>query len=298
MTNIVECLDRVASMLEDKGFIKEAFGVDVVSNTIEKIASSPGNQALRKKFSLCDGDLDKAYLKKIKQVATEKGLKHRSLGDVGDTELLLIEPAKKNKGKSILVVSGLHGDEQAGPFGVLRYLERVGENTLDSVNISLIPLLNPTGFRKRTRDNQWGEQTNRGYCKSKKISREGVLLKDSVDLLKNAAKDGLITLHEDPEAKSCYIYMYKGKKSEELGDILIGVDRMFFDQRRLSKEPGGEKIVNGIAWDCEDNSFEDWMNEQGVPIVATTETPGAVDFEERVQANTMLLSAFVDFFLK
>ena len=162
---------------------------------------------------------------------------------------MFIEPTKKNKGKNVLLVSGIHGDEVAGSFGLLRYLERVSDKTLGMINISVIPLLNPTGFRIGTRDNRWHEETNRNYDDDKKISREGRVLKKNLSLLKGAAKDGMITVHEDPKAKVCFVYMYHGKGSEELGEILLGVDRMFFRQRSQKKD-----MKDGIVWDRHEGS--------------------------------------------
>jgi predicted deacylase len=298
MSKIVDCLDRIAGTLENRGLIKEAYDIDIVSNTVEKLASIPSAQVLRKDFGIGKEGIDKAFLKKIQQVAGKKGFKTRSLGDVGDSELMVIEPAKKNKGKHILLVSGTHGDEVAGPFGLLRYLERVSDETLKMVNLSFIPLLNPTGFRKFTRDNQWGEKTNRNYDNDEKISREGKILKGNLSLLKEIAADGMITVHEDPKAKVCFIYMYHGKNAEELGEILLDVDRMFFKQRPSMPNEKGKKLKKGIIWDRHEGSFEDWLDKNGIPSIATTETPGSVDFEDRVQANTLLLNSFVDFYIK
>jgi predicted deacylase len=295
---ILSTLDNIADRLESQGLYKQATSIDVVSNTIEKLASIPSAQVLRKDFGIGKEDIDKAFLKKIKQVAGEKGFKTRSLGNVGDSELMVVEPAKKNKGKHILLVSGTHGDEVAGPFGLLRYLERVSDETLKMVNLSFIPLLNPTGFRKFTRDNQWGEKTNRSYDDDKKISREGKIFKGNLSLLKEIAADGMITVHEDPKAKVCFIYMYHGKNAEELGEILLDVDRMFFKQRPSMPNEKGKKLKKGIIWDRHEGSFEDWLDKNGIPSIATTETPGSVDFEDRVQANTMLLNSFVDFYIK
>jgi hypothetical protein len=142
------------------------------------------------------------------------------------------------------------------------------------VNLSFIPLLNPTGFRKFTRDNQWGEKTNRNYNDDEKVSREGKILKKNLSFLKEIAADGMITVHEDPDAKVCFIYMYHGKKTEELGEILLGVERMFFNQRsQIKTDEKGGKAKNGIVWDRHEGSLEDWLNKEGIPVVATTETP-------------------------
>ena len=261
-----------------------------------KIAINPTYPALIKEFNLPNQkNLDEAYLNKIEGLAGKKNFTTHSLGPVGDSELVLLQPTKKNKGKHILIISGLHGNEPAPLFGLLRYLERVHDQTLDMVSLSLIPLLNPTGLRQNTRDNQWNEQTNRNYDNDK-ISREGQLLRDYLPTLKELGHDGILTMHEDPNAKACYIYMYHSKQAEKLAEIMLGVERMFFRQRPHQEEKEGP-ISHGIVWDHHEGSFEDWIHTEGISSVVTTETPGQVSFQERVLANTLLLNAFVDFHL-
>jgi hypothetical protein len=295
---ILAALRKNSDTLEQKGFLKEAYRVDLASDLIFKIASNPSPATLRKDYGLSDEDLDKAYMKKIKQIITKKGFSSKSLGDIGDAELLVIEPIKKNKGKNLLIISGIHGDEQAGPFGLMRYLSRIGDKTLEMINLHFIPLYNPTGFRKCTRDNEWKEKTNRNFDNDEKISRESKIIKSNLKLIKEMGGDGILTMHEDTKAKVCFIYMYHGKGAEELGDILLNIDRMFFRQRSQSDDRKDGKLKDGIVWDRHENSFEDWINKNGIPSVAITETPGKEDFEHRVQANTMLLSAFVNYHIE
>jgi predicted deacylase len=292
---ILATLHKSSNILEHRGFLKEAYRIDIVSDLIAKIASNPSPTTLRRDFGLPEGDLDKAYLKKIRQIANKKGFSNRSLGDVGDTELLLIEPRKRNKGRNLLIIAGIHGDEQAAPFGLMRYFGRIGDETLAMTNLHFIPLYNPTGFRKCTRDNEWKEKTNRNYD-NEKISRESKIIRDNLKMIKEVGKDGVLTMHEDPIAKVCYIYMYHGKDAKDLSEILLSVERMFFKQKsNIKADEEGGRAIKGVIWDRHEGSFEDWIRKKGVLQVATTETPGKEDFEHRVQANTMLLNAFVNY---
>lgn len=293
---ILATLHKNSDILEHRGLLREAYRIDIASDLIAKIASNPSPNTLRRDFDLPDEDLDKAYLKKIKQIADKKGFSSRSLGDIGDTELLLIEPTKKNKGKNLLVLSGIHGDEQANPFGLMRYLNRIGDKTLEMINLHFIPLYNPTGFRRCTRDNEWKEKTNRNFDKDEKISRESKIIKNDLKLIKEMGIDGVLTMHEGPISKVCYIYMYHGEDAKDLSEILLSVERMFFKQKsNIKADKEGGRAVKGVIWDRHEGSFEDWIRKEGIPQVATTETPGKEDFEHRVQANAMLLNAFVNY---
>jgi predicted deacylase len=295
---LINKLDATATRLEDKGLSKLAVVLDTISNTLEKIASNPSPKALRKEFDLSEGDLDKAYLKRIKKIALKKGFDVKSIGDIDDTELIMLQPQNKVKGPNLLIISGIHGDEPAGPFGILRYIEKINKEILKKVNLTFIPLMNPTGFRKNNRDNKWDEKTNRNYEKDKKISREGKILKDNVKMYLDNGKDGVLSLHEDVDSKYCYIYMYNKAKSKDLGNILLNVDRMFFEQMTPAKSDKKDgQLEKGIIWDRHEGSFEDWLNEQVIKEIATTETPGAVDFDDRIQANVMIINAFVNYHL-
>lgn len=245
----------------------------------------PSGAKLKKVYDLQKGPLDEAFLKKVKHVASTKGFRVKHLG-VGDgVSLVALVPKKQNPGPHLLVVAGIHGDENAPPFGVLHYLRHVEGHTLQKANVSIIPVANPTGFRKYLRENMWGEKTNRNYFDDDKISREGKILKSKTKLLKRLGRDGVMTLHEDLDESTCYVYTTKDNDAKKLASSLLRVNIMFF---RASPK-------YDVMLAEHDTSFEDWMERGGVPRVVVTETPAKKDFDERVRANAMLINAFVDY---
>lgn len=99
--------------------------------------------------------------------------RHRALGDVTefatvheggrDYPLLRFElPARR----TLLVTSGFHGDEQAGPLALLEHMESLVDLALRrGVGLRVYPLLNPSGFEDRTRYNRAGERPNNDFLR-------------------------------------------------------------------------------------------------------------------------------------
>ncbi len=74
------------------------------------------------------------------------------LGSIGDEPLLLLRPGTGAPGTPrLLVASGFHGEEPAGPWGVLEFLDSAPQGLLSRVQLLVLPLVNVTGFRAGTR---------------------------------------------------------------------------------------------------------------------------------------------------
>ena len=62
----------------------------------------------------------KKYYSLLKKATNKFSLK--KLGMLGDFPLYLI--SHSNKGKNITIISGIHGDEPAGPWAILNFIEK------------------------------------------------------------------------------------------------------------------------------------------------------------------------------
>lgn len=229
---------------------------------------------------------------KLLKVAESCKLQVETLGWVGDEPIWLFRSTKP----SLLVAAGFHGEEPAGCWGILRYLENLAERGT-VCPISFLPIVNPTGIRAGRRRNDWGENPNDGFChtQDEQPSREGRILIESLDTLLPLAKDGFISLHEDIDATEFYLYTFEtGESPGEFSRTLIDIESSYF-----SPMPDGrivDSIIrNGVIFKECDGSFEDYMFHAGVPRTACTETPGALDLELRVRANAAIIEGFVRF---
>ncbi len=103
--------------------------------------------------------------------------------------------------RRILLSSGTHGDEPAGPHAILQFLERDNTKLLEHLDICVIPCLNPCGYVRATRENGEGIDVNRSF--EDDGTAEAVLVKE---LLGGQHFDLLVECHEDWEVEGYYLY--------------------------------------------------------------------------------------------
>ena len=83
--------------------------------------------------------------------ASRLGLAVHLLGTVlGEPLWMVTRVAADAAAPYRLVASGFHGEEPAGPWGLLKFLQGVDAATLDAVHLTLLPLVNCTGFAAGT----------------------------------------------------------------------------------------------------------------------------------------------------
>jgi len=244
------------------------------------------------------------FIKLITKLAPKKKLNIIKLSSIKNYPLILLKPKKISKGPKILIAAGFHGEEQAGPWGIIEFLRTPSNKLMKKANVSFLPLINPTGFSKGRRENDWMEIPNTGYLHKKdfpgeKLSKEDKILMKNINLLVKIAKDGFVSLHEDSAMKKCYIYTFeKSEKPEKFSSILIKTNNKFFKicPNTIISEGGmKQKVTEGIIFNCHDGSFEDKLFHKGVPRTACTETPGLANINKRIQANAAIIKSFIKF---
>jgi protein MpaA len=101
--------------------------------------------------------------------------------------------------RNLYIGTGVHGDEPSGPVAVIELLR---QNAWPGANLWLVPCVNPTGFRRNTRENHQGIDLNRDYrhLKSPEVSAHTRWLNAQPQF------DLCLLLHEDWEANGFYVY--------------------------------------------------------------------------------------------
>jgi hypothetical protein len=228
-----------------------------------------------------------------------------SLGEIGDTKnhIYLLKRPKVNGGNG-LITSGFHGNEIAGPWGVVRFLENTDLNIFDNINVSIIPLVNPMGFRMNMRHGGYGDDSNRGYIKTDDIqhipqlSKEGEILRSHGAIYKDLAKDGLICLHENPGYDFDY-FIYGYEKSAEPGNftnLFRDIETKYFLPFGFGESPSKcDAVIDSIVFKRFDGGFQDWLFREGMTDRAVvTETPGNQPLEKRLKCNVEMIEAFIN----
>jgi len=234
------------------------------------------------------------------------------LGQVEGYDIFLLSPATPEQGKlSLLSAGGFHGEEPAGVWGILEYLETATAEELSAVNHSFLPLVNPTGFAAGTRLNIFGENPNRSfvpdlitdnsddiYKNRTAPSVEGKILLAHIDHLVALARDGFVTQHEDDGLNEGFIFL--NEEAEQPGPFA----KIFLDCLEkhvgIIKDGGADtlidpKLQNGIWHNDLDASFEGLMTRKGIPRVVTTETPCLKPARARIDCNRDMIRAFAAF---
>ncbi len=215
---------------------------------------------------------------------------------LGHTIVIASRRPRSRAGRRLLVAAGFHGEEPAGPWGLVRFLRLVPDALLDGTNLSLIPLVNATGFAAGRRLNARGENPNRGYDPARpgeRASAEGEILLGQRERLLAAAADGLLCCHEDEGVQAAYVYTLEPAATPgRFSQGLVATMGRYFPLLPDGTVDGCP-VSGGLVFNHHDGSFESWAVRHGTPLAATIETPGRAGFARRVEAQAALVMAFL-----
>ncbi len=196
----------------------------------------------------------------------------------------------------ILLSAGIHGDEPAGPHAVLSLLESwapSGTPKIQELNLDILPLINPSGFLNKTRENQFGIDLNREFAKGHP-SKEIRLL---MDFLRNRTYDISIEFHEDIDAQGFYLYEHFPGQAPPIAPEIIS--RLEKKGHKILKDPviEGMPAQNGIIHPTIDRRRSRfrrhgwpeaiYMFRHGTPRTITLETPTFRELEDRIEMHKL-----------
>lgn len=250
----------------------------------------------------CDSNDISTFYACLNEQVTRLGLLERKLGEAGGYPINFYQsPAQKSGQPSLLISAGFHGEEAAGPWGMLHFLNKLDPELFQQINLSLLPLVNPTGFKRGHRFNQLGENPNRGFVlnngrgkSNDDTSVEGKVLLEHSQLLQAASKDGILTCHEDVLLADTYLYSFEenpkpGQFSKSLRDTL----GQYFPLAQ-DGEIDGCPVKDGIIFNHFDLSFEAFLVRLGANVGVCSETPGKQNVDQRILANSAIMQAFIE----
>lgn len=240
-----------------------------------------------------------AFQRRLLALCATRGFVPEILGYTDDQPIYLLTRTSSNeKARQILIASGFHGEEPAGPWGLLHALETLDATLLEAVNLAALPLVNVSGFSQGRRLNHKGENPNRGFLPfldGAPASEEGDILMRHHALLARLGRDGALCCHEDAARRQAYIYANEhcelpGALTRSLRDCNAG-----FFPLHADGVIDGCTVSDGIVFNHPDSSFEAWLFAHGSDRTYCTETPGQCAFEDRLLANAAMVKAFVAF---
>ena len=191
--------------------------------------------------------------------------------------------------RNVLITTGVHGDEPAGPEAVLRFLERDPIDLLNRFAFLILPCINPWGYVHNRRENADGIDINRAF-------EDDVLESNLVKaVLKDKRFDAYMDVHEDWEATG--FYMYEGRSDEQwMGPQIIRNVRKYGP---VDTKPDESDIViaEGIfkadpAWGT--RGIVPYTYTYHADHVLIFETPLRWDPEKRVQIHLTALGTVLE----
>ena len=256
-----------------------------------------------------------AYNKRLLSGIAKKHLWATILGTVEDWPIWLLRTeGEYNKRKPhVLITSGFHGEEKAGPLALLTWLEN--KKIPDSIDIAFIPVVNPVGFDVGQRYNNKNKKTNCGFCHPElgdAPSDEGQILIANEKLLKKLSINGFLDLHEDlpifrgePPCKEFYMYVYENREEpSKFAKAMRDVEDRFFprygDGNGVVTDPSTilhperNIVKDAIVFNLCDGSYEDFRMHEGCPHAIAVETPGAYRLSKRIAAQMALIDKFIE----
>ncbi|MEM9017142.1 MAG: M14 family metallocarboxypeptidase [Verrucomicrobiota bacterium] len=195
--------------------------------------------------------------------------------------------------------TGVHGDECAPPWALLRWAESISRETALQP-LTIFPCLNPVGVIENTRVDGEGVDLNREFHDS-----SHPLLGAWQKSIADRCFDVSVHLHEDYDTAG--IYLYELSRSRSWGDSYLSACEELIPRENSAMVDGSE-FENGLLFHDEDeNEIRRVVAEElggGMPEAIylylehtdrsyTFETPSECDLELRIRTHQRFLEAVV-----
>ncbi len=222
-------------------------------------------------------------LETLSSSAQARGCRIKRYGEIDGYPLLAFQRYDEPEAPHLYLSAGIHGDEPAGPSALVPLLE--SPEILQGLNLTICPILNPTGLAAGSRENANGVDLNREFRnpKAAEIKALAAFIQDLPSI------DFSIALHEDWEAKGFYLYYLNEEADypiarriiEKVGQIGPIETATIIDEREaqggIIKPPQPFKPEEREQWP---EAF--FLYSQNKHDHLTLETPSSLKLEERV----------------
>lgn len=179
-------------------------------------------------------------LDRLNLAARRAGFTRKHFLTIGDYELPEFSRISEiPSARRLYISAGVHGNEPAGPMAILEML--TNKRIPDDLNVSLIPVINPTGLENSTRENAQGIDINRDFGPTPQ-SEEAKALKQWLAV---KTFDLALCLHEDFESSGSYLYEIKPDESESVASQILDAMEPFTGIDP-SPEIDGMPVENGL----------------------------------------------------
>lgn len=232
------------------------------------------------------------------QAARRAGFRSEEMGVIDGHPLLACTKRTRGPRPRVYLSAGVHGDEPAPPWALLRLMQ---ESFFDDRGTWFVcPLLNPTGFLRRTRENSAGIDLNRDYQapRAPEVQAHVRWLQHQPNF------DLILCLHEDWEAAGFYLYELNPLNLPTLAKVMVETARSQMPIETAAIIDGRESAEPGIIRPVSDPLLRDtwpeaiYLRHHHGPLDYTLETPSGLPLEQRVTTQCAVLRAALAAFLR
>ncbi len=207
---------------------------------------------------------------------------------------------ENSNNKRLLICAGIHGNEPAAVETALQFIEKLGsdENPYPSMNIDILPVINPWGWSRDIRFNSEGLDINRDFVAF--ASQEAILIEA---YLNGKDYDLIIDSHEDPDASGFYLYQYGNQDQGNSRNVIESVRNLDFPIEQdvnmvILKTDDG--LIDAPLWGLwymkltRKLSMANFMRLHNSKCVYTVETPTDTPLEKRAEIQLHVLNKLIN----
>jgi predicted deacylase len=230
----------------------------------------------------------------------------------GDYPLLR---ATTDGSRTLVITSGFHGEEPAGPLTLLESLPEIVEYSRDrDVGLRIYPCINPSGFEDRTRYNRSGEKPNNDFLRYEvapgqwkgelydgdrflrwELHREGPKETRAITAELHALPEphAALDIHQDSYLGGACTYAYVfGDHAAYAPLVEASAQRARVVRQALVDEHHRANELGLIV--AHDGSVTDYYFRRGVPFAAALETTTRTRREDANAINLIWIRGFID----
>lgn len=237
-----------------------------------------------------------AFAARFSTAARAAGFREERFGARDGCPLVAYTRRAPGRHPRIYLSAGIHGDEPAGPLALLELLTTGAFD--HRATWFLVPLLNPTGFTLRTRENAEAIDLNRDY----RHPRTTEIVAHVAWLRRQPPFDLTLCLHEDWEATGYYLYELAAPGQASLAPAFLTAAAAHLPIDPAAVIDGRPVTIPGLIHPQDDPLLrETWpeaisLRAHHTPACYTLETPSTAPLATRVSTHVAAVTTALDAF--
>ena len=199
----------------------------------------------------------------------------------------------KTATKSIVLTSGVHGDEFYAIHVLLKWIQQIKIDEYSNFNWYIFPVLNPFGYATGSRDNGARQDVNSAnkFHKHSKVQELSILF-DAFPI----NPDLIVDIHGDTTHQFPYCYERKADDKLSLAEIALRENDNLLPYDR-SKTIYTDKAIKGVIITQDENvGIEGAMERLGAEYTISLEIPGRANGQKRTVSGIAILNSIFKYF--